>query len=104
MGRGQQSRVFYEGRFTEEYFYAFEVSRQQQRRIPQALTHTVGIEHQWLARGLTVSAEIQNFTDARVLNQLNHPLPGRTFRAKLRYTWIGESSPASGGSLHGEKQ
>jgi outer membrane receptor protein involved in Fe transport len=88
-GRGQQSRVFYEGAFTEEYFYAFEMSRRQERRIPRALIHTVGVEQQWLHWGLTVSAELQNLTGARVLNQFNQPLPGRSFRVKLRYTWIG---------------
>lgn len=103
VGPRQQSRVFYEASFAEEYFYAFEVSRQQQRRIPRALTHTMGLEHQWLDRGLTVSAEVQNLTDARVLNQLNHPLPGRILRVKLRYTWIGDPSPSPGRPFQGER-
>jgi outer membrane receptor protein involved in Fe transport len=88
-GRRQQSRLFYEGSLTEEYFYAFEVSRRQERRIPRALTHTLGVEQRWLGRGLTLSAEVQNLFDARVLNQFNHPLPGRTIRVKLRHSWIG---------------
>jgi outer membrane receptor protein involved in Fe transport len=89
LGVQQRSRVFYEGAFTEEYFYAFELSRRQERRVPRAVTHTAGVEHQWLGRGLTVSAEVQNLTDARVLNRFNLPLPGRQFRAKVRYTWVG---------------
>ena len=87
-GPRQQSRVFYEAAFTDEYFYAFELSRLQERRIPRALTHTVGIEQQWFRHGWTVSAEIQNLTDATVLNQFRLPLPGRTFRFKARYTHV----------------
>jgi outer membrane receptor protein involved in Fe transport len=85
-GPGQRTRFFHETVFTEEYFYAFEMSRNQERRIPRSLTHTVGAEQQWMLPGLTLSAEIQNLFDARALNQFNFPLPGRTFRVKLRYT------------------
>jgi outer membrane receptor protein involved in Fe transport len=88
LGAKQQSRVFYEASYTEEYFYAFELSRRQERRIPRALTHTVGLEQQWFRSGITLSAELQNLTDERVLNQFNQPLPGRSFRIKARYTWV----------------
>lgn len=103
LGRGQQSRAFYEGSFTEEYFYAFEVSQLQDRRIPRALIHTVGVEHQWLGTGLTISAEAQNVTGVRVLNQFNQPLPGRTFRTKVRYTWIRDTSPGRVQTQTGER-
>ena len=89
LGVRQESRLFYEGSFTEEYFYGFELSRRQERRIPRAIVHTLGAEHRWLASGLTVSAEVQNLFDIPVFNQFNYPLPGRVFRAKLRYTRIG---------------
>ncbi len=88
LGRNQQSRVFLETSFTDEYFFAFEMSRNQERRIPRALTHTLGFEHQWLGSGITLTAEIQNIADAEVLNQFRQPLPGRMFRLKLRYTRI----------------
>ena len=86
IGPSQQSRLFWETSFTEEYFYAFEMSRNQERRLPRVLTHTLGFEHQWLDSGLSLSAEVQNITDAHVLNQYRQPLPGRTFRLKFRYT------------------
>lgn len=89
LGRGTRSRLFAEGAYTEAYFYAFEVSRRQERRIPRALTAGLGVEHAWLRAGFTLSAEVQNATDARVLNQFNLPLPGRAFRLKLRYTLVG---------------
>ncbi|MEM1055410.1 MAG: TonB-dependent receptor [Bacteroidota bacterium] len=89
LGRSSRAKAFYEGQFTGEYFYAFEVSRLQERRIPQALTHTVGAEVAWLDTGFTLSAEVQNVADATVLNQFNLPLPGRVFRLKLRYTLVG---------------
>lgn len=87
-GRDNDSRLFYEAAYTEEYFYAFEVSRNQERRIPRSVTHTLGIEHRWDTRGVTMSAEVQNLTDARVPNQFNQPLPGRLLRLKVRYTRI----------------
>jgi vitamin B12 transporter len=88
LGRTARSRLFAEGLFTEEYFYAFELSNRQERRIPRALTLTLGAEQTWPATGLTLSAEVQNLTDATVLNQFNYPLPGRTLRMKVRYTWV----------------
>lgn len=92
-GAMQRSRFFHELDYTEEYFYAFEMSQNQDRRIPRTLTHTVGIEHQWLERGLTLSAEIQNITDTPVMNQFNHPLPGRTARVSVRYTRVLDTLP-----------
>ena len=87
--KGSRAKVFYEGLFTEEYFFAFEVSQRQERRIPRALTHTVGAEVAWLKQGFTIAAEVQNITDANILNLFNQPLPGRALRLKLRYTLIG---------------
>lgn len=88
VGKSSRSRLFVEGFYTEEYFYGFEVSRRQERRIPRALTLGLGVEQQWFNTGLTLSAEIQNLTGATVMNQFNYPLPGRTFRLKVRYTRI----------------
>lgn len=88
LGGNTRSRLFSEALFTEEYFYAFEVSRRQERRIPRSLTIGLGIEHEWVAPGLTVSAEVQNLTDATTLNQFNSPLPGRMLRFKVRYTRV----------------
>lgn len=89
LGQQTRSRLFAEGFYTEEYFYAFELSRRQERRIPRTLTLGLGVEQAWLRTGLTLSAEVQNATDARVLNVFNQPLPGRVFRLKLRYTLVG---------------
>lgn len=88
-GKDSRAKLFYEGLFTEEYFFAFEVSQRQERRIPRALTHTLGVEAAWLKQGITVSAEVQNLTDANIFNLFNQPLPGRAIRLKLRYTLIG---------------
>ncbi|MEM9998814.1 MAG: TonB-dependent receptor [Bacteroidota bacterium] len=90
LGRDTRAKVFHEAYFTEEYFYAFEFSERQSRRIPRALTHTVGLEVAWLKTGLTLSAEVQNATDERVLNLFNQPLPGRSARFRVRYTLVGD--------------
>jgi len=90
-GRNSSTRAFAEASFTEEYFFAFELSRRQERRIPRALTLGLGLTHRLHGPGLTMTAEVQNLTDARVLNLFNQPLPGRQFRVKLRYTAVGDS-------------
>jgi outer membrane receptor protein involved in Fe transport len=92
LGVGQRTRLFAEADYTAEFFYAFEVSRRQSRRIPAALTLGLGAEHTWSELGLSVAAEVRNLLDARVLNLLNNPLPGRSFHLKLRYTLV----PSSG--------
>jgi outer membrane receptor protein involved in Fe transport len=90
LGARQETSLFYEASFTEEYFYAFEVSQHQDRKIPRSFTHTVGLEHRFYHTGLTLTAEVHNLTNENVMNQFNQPLPGRVFRVKMRYTRMGE--------------
>ncbi len=87
-GRDSRTRVFVEADYSAEFFYAFEVSRRQSRRIPEVFTVGLGAEHSWPRLGLSVSAEARNLANARVLNVLNNPLPGRSFHLKLRYTAV----------------
>ncbi len=89
-GGDQETSLFYEASFTEEYFYAFEVSQHQDRKIPRSFTHTLGLEQRLYRTGITMTVEVQNFTNERTMNQFNQPLPGRVFRVKMRYTRLGE--------------
>ncbi|RRD59201.1 TonB-dependent receptor [Tannerella forsythia] len=83
-GRGQNTRIFADCSFIEEYLYDFEMTSNQ-RRIPRSTTIDLGFEHSFLNSRLFVSGKIKNLTDARVLSEFNRPLPGRSFGVKLRY-------------------
>ncbi|MCL3781981.1 TonB-dependent receptor [Prolixibacteraceae bacterium JC049] len=86
-GRGQNSRLFSELSFVEEYFYDFEQSDYQERRIPRATTLNLGIEHSFKNGNVTLGIQGNNITDAKVLSEFNRPMPGRNFSLKLRYIW-----------------
>jgi outer membrane cobalamin receptor len=86
-GKGQNSRLFVDGAFIEEYFYDFEESIHQQKRIPQTLTFNAGVEHSIMNQSLFFSIQANNITDANVMSEFNRPLPGINFGAKIRYVW-----------------
>ncbi len=84
-GYGQNSRLFVDCSFVEEYFYDFEQSIYQQRRISRATTIDAGIEHSFKNQQYIIGLQVSNLTDATVISEFNRPLPGRNFAVKLRY-------------------
>ncbi len=84
-GHDQNTRIFADMAFVEEYFYDFEFTGNTKRRIPRSLTFDLGFEHSFMNQRLFISGKIKNLTDARVLSEFNQPLPGRSFAVKLRY-------------------
>ena len=86
-GTGQNTRIFSDCSFVEEYFYDFEQSIYQERKIPQTLTFNVGMEHSLDNQHIFISIQANNITDAKVLSEFNRPLPGRNFGMKIRYIW-----------------
>ncbi len=84
-GSGQNSRLFVSTSFVEEYFYDFEQSIHQKRRIPQALVFDEGIEHSFNNKSIIIGLQINNITDQQVISEFNRPLPGRNVALKLRY-------------------
>ena len=84
-GSGQNTRLFSDCSFVEEYFYDFEQSVHQEKRIPRALTFNAGLEHSFNNQNMFISFQANNITDARVLTEFNRPLPGRHFGMKVRY-------------------
>lgn len=86
-GKGQNTRVFTDMAFVEEYFYDFELTENTKRRLPRSLTFDIGFEHSFMNQRLFVSGKINNITDAKVLSEFNRPLPGRNFGMKLRYVF-----------------
>lgn len=86
-GTGQNTRLFSDCSFVEEYFYDFEQSIYQERRLPRALTFNAGIEHSLKNQTVFISLQANNLTDAQVLSEFNRPQAGRNFGLKLRYIW-----------------
>ncbi|PIE86291.1 MAG: TonB-dependent receptor [Bacteroidia bacterium] len=86
-GTGQNTRIFSDMSFIEEYFYDFEMTQRDKRRIPRCLTVDLGLEHSFMNQRLFLSGKIHNLTDAKVLSEFNRPLPGRHFGVKLRYVF-----------------
>ena len=84
-GKGQNTRLFADLAFVEEYLYDFEITEYAKRRIPRCTTLDLGFEHSFLDQRLFISGKMKNVTDAKVLSEFNQPLPGRSFAIKLRY-------------------
>lgn len=84
-GQGQNTRLFADLSFIEEYYYDFEFTENTKRRIPRNTTLDLGFEHSFMNQRLFLSGKIKNVTDAAVLSEFNQPLPGRSLAVKLRY-------------------
>lgn len=84
-GRGQNTRIFSDASYIEEYFYDFEMTTNSQRRIPQSLTFDIGFEHSLMNNRLFLSGKIKNLTNKDLLSEFNRPLPGRSLGFKIRY-------------------
>lgn len=84
-GQGQNTRLYTDIAFTEEYLYDFEITKLQQRRIPRSLTFDLGLEHSFFNQRLFISGSIKNIANAELLSEFNRPLPGRSFGVKVRY-------------------
>ncbi len=84
-GKGQNVRLFTDASFVEEYFFDFEVSQYQEKRIPRSFKLDLGLEYSIMNGKLTFSAKASNLTNARLFSEFNYPLPGRAITARIRY-------------------
>lgn len=84
-GKDQNSRFLVDASYIHEYFYDFEMSKYQDRKIPTSLTFDAGIEHSFKRDSWILSFKVKNLTDQKVYSDLNRPLPGRNFAFKVRY-------------------
>ena len=69
-GRGQRSRFLLDASYIHEYFYDFEMSKYQSRKIPTSLTFDLGVEHSFGHRRWTLSAKLRHLTDRAVMSEL----------------------------------
>ena len=83
-GNGQNTRLFADVAFVEEYFYDFEMTQLQKRRIPRSTTIDIGFEHSFLNNKLFISGKLRNVTNEKTLSEFNRPLPGINGGVKIR--------------------
>ena len=84
-GKGQNTRILLDASYIHQYFYDFELSRFQNRKIPTSLTCDAAIEHSFDNNRWTLTFKLRNLTNREVVSEFNRPLPGRNFSIKLRY-------------------
>ncbi|MCR5533775.1 MAG: TonB-dependent receptor [Bacteroidaceae bacterium] len=86
-GEGQNTRLLLDGSYVHEYFYDFEVSKYQERKIPTSFTMDAALEHSFMDNRLTLTLRVKNLTDSHVVSEFNRPLPGRYIGFKIRYVF-----------------
>jgi outer membrane receptor protein involved in Fe transport len=84
-GKDQNTRLLFDASYIHEYFYDFEMSKYQDRKIPTSFTMDAGVEHSFLNNRWTLTFKVKNLSDRVVYSDLNRPLPGRSFAIKIRY-------------------
>lgn len=92
LGSESKTKLLYEGSYCARYNYGFNLSAYDDYFIPSWVTHTISIEQSFKNKRYIISAEANNFTNQRVINNFNQPLPGRTLRIKLRYLLLGKKT------------
>lgn len=86
LGGVVQFRVYYDANYVNEFFYDYEVSVNQRRRIPTYLNHNLGAQLNFLGARVSLAVEAGNLGDAQRFDEFARPLPGRTLRLFLRWT------------------
>lgn len=86
-GDGQNTRLLLDGSYVHEYFYDFEMSKYQDRKIPTSFTMDAALEHSFMDNRLTLTLRVKNLTDSHVVSEFNRPLPGRYIGFKIRYVF-----------------
>lgn len=84
-GKEQNTRFLFDASYVHTYYYDFEVSRYQDKKIPSALTMDAAIEHSFRSDQWVLTFKVKNLMDRRVVSEFNRPLPGRYIGVKVRY-------------------
>ena len=84
-GKEQNTRFLFDASYVHTYYYDFEVSRYQDKKIPSALTMDAAIEHSFKNDQWVLTFKVKNLTNRHVVSEFNRPLPGRYIGVKVRY-------------------
>ena len=82
-------KAFWDGKFTEEFFYFWELTELQKRRIPRSFVNDIGLLLTYKNK-YSVVLECHNMMNKEVWDQFRQPLAGRTFHLKFRYVFSKE--------------
>ena len=82
-------KAFWDGKFTEEFFYFWELTELQKRRIPRSFVNDIGLLLTYKNK-YSVTLECHNMMNKEVWDQFRQPLAGRTFHLKFRYVFSKE--------------
>jgi outer membrane receptor protein involved in Fe transport len=80
-------KFFWETSWVDEYYYGWELSEFQDRKIDAQISHTAGVEYSFMNDSWILGFEVRNLTDEEVTDVYNYPLPGTTYHFNLRYVW-----------------
>ena len=80
-------KFFWETGWVDEYYYGWELSEFQDRKIDAQISHTAGVEYSFMNDSWILGFEVRNLTDEEVTDVYNYPLPGTTYHFNLRYVW-----------------
>ncbi|MDD7272369.1 MAG: TonB-dependent receptor [Prevotella sp.] len=84
-GRNQNTRLLFDASYVHQYFYDFEMTIYQDKKIPTSFTMDTALEHSFANERWTLTFKAKNIGNRHVLSDLNCPLPGRSFAFKVRY-------------------
>lgn len=84
-GRGQNTRIMVDASYIHQYYYDFEMSKYQERKIPTSMIVDAAIEHTLQNSTWSFTLKVKNIANRRVVSDLNCPLPGRSVAFKVRY-------------------
>ena len=79
-------KAFWDGKFTEEFFYFWELTELQKRRIPRSFVNDIGLLLTYKNK-YSIALECHNLMNKEVWDQFRQPLVGRTFHLKFRYVF-----------------
>lgn len=86
LGKNWYFKTFWDAQYTDEFFYSWELSKHQNRRIPSSFVNNLGLLVSYKNR-YSISVECHNIGNVNVWNLYRTPLPGRSFHLKFRYTF-----------------
>jgi len=79
-------KAFWDGKFTEEFFYFWELTELQKRRVPRSFVNDIGLLLTYKNK-YSIALECHNLMNKEVWDQFRQPLAGRTFHLKFRYVF-----------------
>ncbi len=81
-------KLFWESSWADEYYYGYELSQYQSKKIDEQFSHTAGFEYTFNDDKYVLGFEVRNLTDEEITDVFNYPLMGRTYHLNMRYTWV----------------